>query len=392
MIDKIIEIKIKETVRIEDVVGDFVQLRKHGVNLEGLCPFHEDRHLGNFFVSPSKNICYCFACGCGENKALDSIGFLMKLEHLTYEEALRWIAAKYNIYIDEDNSRWADKVKRAQPKPPPPPKEPLTLPIEMVKKTQDTTSNTLCNWIRSLDWDSAQRERVERAFRTYMVGHGKDGHTIFWQANEKGTLLTGKMMLYKKDGHRDKDTFGNFSWIHSRLAKAGFINLDTHDALTTYFGMHLVDMCPMATINLVESEKTALIMTIAYGGMSQSLWLATGGLSNITPAKLRPLIERKRHIVLYPDRDSVDKWRSRMDTLGYEHMTLNADIITKCWKPEDGEKADIADIIVRMVGSQQPKITTVEDTLKIYPQLKPLHEAVCLELITIKDENSQHES
>jgi DNA primase len=86
-----------ETVKIEDVVGDFVKLTKRGVNFIGLCPFHNEK-TPSFTVSPVKNIYKCFGCGEGGN----AINFLMELEQLSYPEAIRSLAKKYNIELEED--------------------------------------------------------------------------------------------------------------------------------------------------------------------------------------------------------------------------------------------------------------------------------------------------
>lgn len=96
MIDQITIDRIVEAARIEDVVGEFVSLKKRGINLVGLCPFHTDK-TPSFYVSPSKNICKCFACGEGGS----SVHFIMKHEQLSYYEALRFLAKKYNIEIQE---------------------------------------------------------------------------------------------------------------------------------------------------------------------------------------------------------------------------------------------------------------------------------------------------
>ncbi len=88
--------EIFETAKIEDVVGDFVNLRRRGVNLIGVCPFHNEK-TPSFTVSPSKNIYKCFGCGAGGN----SVNFLMEHENLTYPEALRQLAQKFNIEIEE---------------------------------------------------------------------------------------------------------------------------------------------------------------------------------------------------------------------------------------------------------------------------------------------------
>ena len=96
-----------EATNIVDVVGEFVNLRKAGVNYKGLCPFHDDK-TPSFMVSPARQICKCFACGEGGN----AVNFLMKHEQITYPEALRWLAKKYNIEIQE--RELTDDEKREQ--------------------------------------------------------------------------------------------------------------------------------------------------------------------------------------------------------------------------------------------------------------------------------------
>ena len=107
MIDRATIDKIMDAVNIVDVVGEFVNLRKAGVNYKGLCPFHDDK-TPSFMVSPSKQICHCFACGEGGN----AVNFLMKHEQITYPEALRWLAKKYNIEIQE--RELTDEEKKEQ--------------------------------------------------------------------------------------------------------------------------------------------------------------------------------------------------------------------------------------------------------------------------------------
>ena len=87
---------IFETARIDEVVGDFVHLKKRGVNLLGNCPFHDEK-TPSFTVSPAKGIYKCFGCGKGGN----SVNFVMDHEHFSYPEALKYLASKYNIFIEE---------------------------------------------------------------------------------------------------------------------------------------------------------------------------------------------------------------------------------------------------------------------------------------------------
>ena len=107
MIDRATVDKIMDAARIVDVVGEFVTLKKSGVNYKGLCPFHDDRNP-SFMVSPSKNICHCFVCGKGGTPT----SFLMEHEQITYPEALRWLAKKYNIEIVE--KELTDEEREAQ--------------------------------------------------------------------------------------------------------------------------------------------------------------------------------------------------------------------------------------------------------------------------------------
>ena len=88
--------QILSAARIEEVVGEFVSLKKRGANYIGLCPFHNEK-TGSFNVNPARNIFKCFGCGKGG----DSAKFLMEHEHITYPEALRYLAKKYNIQIEE---------------------------------------------------------------------------------------------------------------------------------------------------------------------------------------------------------------------------------------------------------------------------------------------------
>ena len=96
MIDQATIDRILEAANIVDVVSEFVTLRKRGVNYVGLCPFHADKSP-SFYVSPAKNICKCFACGAGGSP----VHFIMNHEQLSYFDALRFLAKKYNIEIKE---------------------------------------------------------------------------------------------------------------------------------------------------------------------------------------------------------------------------------------------------------------------------------------------------
>lgn len=109
MIDNITRDKIIEAANIVDVVSDFVTLKRAGANYKGLCPFHDDR-TPSFMVSPAKNYCKCFACGKGGNP----VGFIMEHEQLSYPDALRWLAKKYGITIEERQLTEEEKVSQTE--------------------------------------------------------------------------------------------------------------------------------------------------------------------------------------------------------------------------------------------------------------------------------------
>ena len=409
--------KIMDAAKIEEVISDCLGsyspsnpngLKKSGVRYKALCPFHDDKSMGSFIVYPKGNCYKCFSCGAKGGV----IEFLMEHEKLSYPDALRWLGKKYSIPVDDVPVDWT-----YTPKPAPPPLPTLHLPRELMLRTQyDANADTdnLIRWIfDGIRWDSVQRRRIPQVLMDYHVGHGKKGHTIFWQLDEGGHVRTGKMMKYRTDGHRDKQSSWNFDWIHSVLERGtpklddhGQIMRDEHgdviydtdayrflydnekqEARITFFGMHLTQaaMYRHATIKLVESEKTAILMAIAYGNSASDLWMACGGLEMLTRERLKPLIDQGRRIILYPDRDGIDKWRKKVDSIGYDRLSIDTDPVLKWWRPEDGPKADIADVVVRMLNTSRP-LTNIQDVATEMPQVKPLIDKLDLEITDGTDE------
>lgn len=352
-IDKYTEQRIKDTANIVEVVGDFVELRKRGVEYEGLCPFHDDRHLGSFKVSPVKNICTCFVC----NKTYDPLGFVMAIENKDYREALEWMAKKYGII--------AGQVEPVAVKPKKVPTfHTLTIPREVVKMTtEQKTKNVFIKWLSSLPWGAEQRQRVGKVIWLYAVGtwhKGKNkGRVVFWQVDAEGMVRSGKLMPYHENGKRVKTE--NPGWIHNQAGVREKIDTLTTKFRPTLFGMHLAKRFPKATINIVESEKTALVCAIAYGDFEHTIWMATGGKEFLKPEILEPLIKAGRTIVLWPDKDGAEEWLTTAQEIGYGKASVYTRFIDTYWTRADGEKADIADIIVRML--EHPE-TAVKQAVK----------------------------
>ena len=109
-------------------------------------------------------------------------------------------------------------------------------------------------------------------------------------------------------------------------------------------------------MNIVESEKTALIMAIAYGNHSQQVWMACGGLEMLNRERLKPIIEQNRRIVLYPDRDGIELWNKKAEALDYKLITTDTRAVTQWWTEADGPKADIADVVLRLINNRTPQM------------------------------------
>jgi len=109
VIDQQTRQRILDSAQILDVVSDFISLRRQGVSYVGLCPFHSDRNP-SFYVNPAKNICKCFSCGEGGTP----LNFIMKHEQLSYSDALKYLAKKYNIEVVEREESEEEKQRNSE--------------------------------------------------------------------------------------------------------------------------------------------------------------------------------------------------------------------------------------------------------------------------------------
>ena len=150
--------KIFETARVEEVIGDFVHLKRAGSNLKGYSPFNEEK-TPSFMVSPVKQIWKDFSSGKGGNV----VSFLMEHEHMTYPEALRWLAKRYNIEIEETREDEEEKRKRTE-------RESLFIVLEFAK-----------NWYKKQLFETEEGKSVglgyfkERGFRQEILQEFETG-------------------------------------------------------------------------------------------------------------------------------------------------------------------------------------------------------------------------
>ena len=355
--------RVLAAANIVDVVSDFVRLRKQGVNYTGICPFHDDKNDGNFIVRPKTvskypNTWHCFVC----EKGGGVVQFLQTAANMTFPEAIRYLGKKYCIEVDDVPVDYTPPP----PKPLPPPPPPMVMERSWVRETMNraTDQNLFCYWMQYLPWSDEQRVRLKGTLWQYCVGGHTDGRVVWWNIDHTGVPRSAKMMRYKPDGHRDKDE--KPGWLYNYDGYRQTCKPDEHTILKPLFGSHLLKRYPQATVNIVESEKTAVIMANYYGNLDKQLWLACGGieyLKNLEP--LQPLIDQGRTVWLWPDKDGQERWQEVAEKLGSEKVRVYTRFFETCWKPEDGDKADAADITIRMMrtgeGPRQAKADVAEE-------------------------------
>ena len=198
MIDHNTVQQILDTADIVDVVSDFVALKKRGANWIGLCPFHNDRRP-SFYVSRAKGICKCFACGEGGS----AVNFIMKHEQLSYPEALRYLARKYHIEIQE--KELTDEEKLAQTE-----REAMLMLNEWAcsyfeKQLHDTDAGQEIglSYFRERGFNDA-------TIKEFRLGYSSEGYDDFYKAainqgfNPKLLFDTGLCIADERGGGRDR--------------------------------------------------------------------------------------------------------------------------------------------------------------------------------------------
>ncbi len=199
MIDQPTIDRILDAAQISDVVSDFVALKKRGVNLVGLCPFHDDK-TPSFYVSPAKGLCKCFACGKGGN----AVHFIMEHEQLSYPDALRWLARKYNIEIKERELSNAEKQIQNE-------RESLFVINEFAR---DYFRDTLTNHIDGKSIGMAylrKRGMRDDIIKKFQIGYSTSSHDAFAnEATKKGynkELIIKTGLCYEREDKALRDRF-----------------------------------------------------------------------------------------------------------------------------------------------------------------------------------------
>lgn len=215
-------------------------------------------------------------------------------------------------------------------------KIPLVVPTsylnrKLIVKTETNynQNNFVCFLLKYFD-----AKQVGKALEAYHIGTSKHwkGANIFWQIDNRKRVRTGKIMLYNEvNGKRIKEPYNHVNWVHSVL------KLKDYNLKQCLFGLHRINIDLSKPIAIVESEKTAIIMSIEAPDF---LWLATGSKANLKEELLKPL--RFRKIILHPDYGEFEDWQKVVNQLKAKGYKITISSLLE--KMELSQGFDLADL------------------------------------------------
>jgi hypothetical protein len=208
---------------------------------------------------------------------------------------------------------------------------------------------------------------IDKLVSKYFIGTSSHwpGATVFWQIDQQGKIRTGKVMLYNPStGKRVKEPFNHLTWTHKVLKLSDF-NLKL-----CLFGEHLLKTNPGKPVAVVESEKSAIISSVY---LPEFIWLAVGGLSQLTAERCKSL--KGRTVVLYPDLNAYEKWKIKGDEFGFKTSKV---LESKATEEEKKQGLDIADYLLRVNVTQMSNksadfshFNTKNDTVNVSNSFNP---------------------
>jgi hypothetical protein len=218
------------------------------------------------------------------------------------------------------------------------------LPIDYVTKSLSYASDFVFFLCGLFDRYTLDSPSIENIMQNYFLGSTKTGDVIFWQIDENGKCRTGKIVKYDKlTGHRSHEE-GGVNWVHSQLKKNG--KLSGFELSQCLFGLHLLKKYSDKPIAVVESEKSACICSAID---NRFVWMATGGKSQLTDERLKPI--KNKRIILHPDFDGIKEWSEKAEELnriGY-NIKVSGFVYNNCNSYERDHGGDIADIMIRRI-------------------------------------------
>lgn len=222
------------------------------------------------------------------------------------------------------------------------------------------------------------KEEVENCIAKYNIGTSKhwQGATIFWQINQTQKVHTGKIILFDENtGKRVKIPFPHINWVHKKISK------DKYNLKQCLFGLHqlkssiaMVLQHNCNTIAIVESEKTAIIMSLF---IPEYLWMATGSKQNLKLQLLEPI--KKENIVVYPDKGEFEDWNKKVIELQKLGFKIKCSSIVENSEFETGtDLADIYFAIKNNASKNKVEIVLSETEKKIQRLSKINHSIISL--------------
>lgn len=286
--DKIELIKTTANDNMVDIIADFVSIKKRGAVYVGLSPFNNER-TPSFTIHPSKGIFKDFSSGNGG----DVIKFLMISQNWRYMDAIKYLALKFGIDIDNNDFVFVPIPKQTPEVRLPSFIHPNEVNETLVQYDQNSLYQYLCT--------KAKSEDVNKAFADYKIGTWKEW-CIFWQIDINTFVRSGKWIKYQNDGHRDRSQ--DPSWYHKKYADFNLVQC--------FFGEHLINEDVRKPIAIVESEKTSVIASLF---MPTYIWIASGSKYGINDLKCQCL--NNKSVTLFPDLGCYNEWNEQAKKYGF---------------------------------------------------------------------------
>lgn len=303
---------------------------------------------GYFTIPPNEKRYYLISFLSIQNisekaiKAIDQdavIYFIPKSQILEQENDNLWLPEWYlkqeNIYYLNcpEKTITDDSIVNIVSKAPSQPEiKPSYHHPELIDKffVKNPVSDHFSTFLKSI-FNLKDYERVKKDYRITGTNLKWKRSTIFWQIDESEKIRCAKVMLYNPDtGKRVKKPYNHINWLHSAMKLKDF-HIDQ-----CLFGLHLLPFYPDKDVAIVESEKTAIIMSIV---MPEFIWMATGGVGNMNTQKLKSL--KNRSIILYPDKGEFDNWQKIEAEAKQSNFRISTSNILETTNLSDG--LDLAD-------------------------------------------------
>jgi DNA primase len=350
--------------RIEEVVGDFVNLKRAGANMKGLCPFHDEK-TPSFSVSPAKNIYKCFGCGA----AGDPVKFVMEHEKMSYPEALRYLAAKYRIEVEETDLPQEDKEQQTL-------RESLYIVMkyaaghyhEALMQSEEGKAIGLSYFL--------SRGITERTINDFQLGYAAESYDLLYQsalkAGYNAEVLEQAGLIKTKEGRQPYDFFrarGMFP-IHNLSGKVvafGGRILKTDPKQPKYINTAETEIYTKGQLlyGIYQAKAEIRKQDVCYlvEGYTDLLSLYQAGISNVvassgtalTPEQVRLIRRFTFNVVLLYDGDTAGiKAAVRgVDIMLEESMNVKVVVLPEGEDPDSYVRANGSDAVLDYIAKNQ---------------------------------------